>query len=72
MDPLSITASVIALLQITRTSGNALNKLLSLRDAPQQLQQLWNEAEALRCEYLPSHILQPDTRNTNCESRPLA
>jgi hypothetical protein len=50
MDPLSITASAIAVLQIAGTSGNALNALLSLRDAPQQLQQLWNEAEALRGE----------------------
>jgi hypothetical protein len=48
MDPLSITASVIAVLQIAGTSANAFNKLLSLREAPQQLQQLWNEAEALR------------------------
>jgi hypothetical protein len=48
MDPLSIVASVIAILQISGTSGQALNKLLSLRDAPQHVQQLWNEVEALR------------------------
>jgi hypothetical protein len=50
MDPLSITASVIAVLQIGGASEIALSKLLSLRDAPQQLQQLWNETEALRGE----------------------
>ena len=48
MDPLSATASIIAILQIAGSSGQVLNKLLSLRNAPQQLQQLWNEAEALR------------------------
>ena len=48
MDPLSITASVIAILQIAGTSGQVINKLLALRDAPEQLQQLWNEAESLR------------------------
>ncbi|KAF8859350.1 ankyrin [Acephala macrosclerotiorum] len=48
MDPLSITGTVIAILQIAGSTGQVLNMLLSLRDAPQQLQQLWNEAEALR------------------------
>ena len=48
MDPLSVTASAIAILQILGTSGQVLNTLLSLRKAPIQLQQLWNEAEALR------------------------
>lgn len=48
MDPLAATASIIAILQIAGSSGQLLNKLLSLRDAPQQLQQLWNETEALR------------------------
>ena len=53
MDPLSITASVIAILQIAGSSGNVLHTLLSLRGAPQQLQQLSNEAEALRGECVP-------------------
>jgi hypothetical protein len=53
MDPLSITASAIAILQIAGSSANVLHTLLSLRDAPQQLLQLWNEAEALRGESVP-------------------
>ncbi|KAL8789421.1 MAG: hypothetical protein Q9213_001178 [Squamulea squamosa] len=48
MDPLSITASVLAILHVAGGSAQVLHKLLSLRDAPQQLQQIWNEAEALR------------------------
>ena len=54
MDPLSITASVLTILQVTRASWRGIDVLLSLRDAPQQLQQLLNEAEALRGEFLAS------------------
>ena len=50
MDPLSITASVIGILHFTGSAGQLFHKLLSLRDAPQQLLQLWNEVEALRGE----------------------
>ncbi|KAF2014140.1 ankyrin [Aaosphaeria arxii CBS 175.79] len=48
MDPLSVAAGVIAILQATGIAGQGVHKLLALRDAPQQLYQLWNEAEALR------------------------
>ena len=58
MDPLSITGTVLAILQLAGNSAQGLNKLLSLRGAPQQLQQMWSEAEALRGEPLPE-LSQP-------------
>lgn len=63
MDPLSITGTVIAILQLARSSGQGLNKLLSLRGAPQQLQQMWNEAEALRGEPLLELSHPPSLRH---------
>ena len=59
MDPLSITGTVLAILQVTGSSGHILNKVLSLRNAPQQLQQLWNEAEALRGQSQPNSYRRP-------------
>lgn len=58
MDPLSIAGSVVAILGVAGSSGQFLNKLLSLRGAPVQLQQMWNEAEALRSESWPD-LFQP-------------
>ena len=48
MDPLSITASSIAVLSAVTSSGKGIGKLVSLRDAPLELQALSNEAEAFR------------------------
>lgn len=48
MDPLSITASCIAVLQAATTSGSILRRLVELRHAPERLQELSNELEALR------------------------
>ena len=48
MDPLSITASVIAVLGAASTSGAAIRKLVALRKAPEELDALLNEGEALR------------------------
>ncbi|OTA40007.1 hypothetical protein BTJ68_00202 [Hortaea werneckii EXF-2000] len=48
MDPLSITASCIAILEASTATGKALNKLIALRKAPEDLQQLFNEREASR------------------------
>ncbi|KAI7487802.1 hypothetical protein KC351_g2384 [Hortaea werneckii] len=48
MDPLSITASCIAILGASTATGKALNKLIALRKAPEDLQQLFNEREASR------------------------
>ncbi|RMX88844.1 hypothetical protein D0869_01331 [Hortaea werneckii] len=48
MDPLSITASCIAILGASTATGKALNKLATLRNAPADLQQLFNEREASR------------------------
>lgn len=48
MDPLSITASAIAVLGALTASGKGLNKLLSLPKAPEQLQTLSNELESFR------------------------
>lgn len=59
MDPLSITGTVLAILQITGSSGHILNKVLSLQNAPRQLQQLWNEAEALRGQSEPESYRPP-------------
>ena len=59
MDPLSITGTVLAILQVTGSSGHILNKVLSLRNAPEQLQQLWNEAEALRGQSQPNSYRRP-------------
>jgi len=50
MDPLSLTVSALTILQAAGAAGKGIHKLLSLKDAPQQLQQLSNEAEALRGE----------------------
>ena len=50
MDPLSVTASAIAILQLAGSSGQVLGTLRSLRDAPQQLQQYCTEVETLRGE----------------------
>lgn len=48
MDPLSITASVIAVLQAVNGTGKGIGKLISLRNAPAELQALSNEIEAFR------------------------
>lgn len=48
MDPLSITASSIAVLSAVTLSGKNFNKLLSLRKAPAEVLELSNEVEALR------------------------
>jgi hypothetical protein len=48
MDPLSITASSIAILGMITGTGRGISKLVSLRDAPIELQALYNEAEAFR------------------------
>ena len=48
MDPLSITASCIAVLGALTTSGKGLSKLIALRHSPDELQDLSNEVEGLR------------------------
>ncbi|KAI7346086.1 hypothetical protein KC320_g8049 [Hortaea werneckii] len=48
MDPLSITASCLAILGASTATGKALRKLIDLRKAPEELQQLFNEREASR------------------------
>lgn len=48
MDPLSITASSIAVLGALTTSGKGLSKLISLRHALEELHDLENEVEGLR------------------------
>ncbi|RMY62881.1 hypothetical protein D0865_00193 [Hortaea werneckii] len=48
MDPLSITASCIAILGASTATGKALRKLTALRNVPGDLQQLFNEREASR------------------------
>ena len=48
MDPLSITASAIAVLQGISGTGKGISKLMTLRNAPLELQALYNEIEALR------------------------
>ena len=48
MDPLSITASIIAILGASTATGKTLSKLTALRNAPGDLQQLFNEREASR------------------------
>lgn len=48
MDPLSITASCIAILGASTATGKTLSKLTALRNAPGDLQQLFNEREASR------------------------
>ena len=48
MDPLSIAASSIAVLGAVTSTGKGIGKLVSLRDAPVELQALSNEAEAFR------------------------
>lgn len=63
MDPLSIIASSIAILQFTGATGKVLQHLLTLRDAPQQLQQLWNESEALKALLLETERYLTRKRN---------
>lgn len=48
LDPLSFTASLIAVTGALSTSGQILEKLLSLRQAPTKLLALINEVNALR------------------------
>lgn len=48
MDPLSITASCLAVLGAAGKSGEGLKKLMSLSDAPDTIASLSNEVEALR------------------------
>jgi hypothetical protein len=48
MDPLSITASSIAILGAITGTGKGIGKLVSLRHAPAELQALSNEVEAFR------------------------
>jgi len=48
MDPLSITASCLAILGASTATGKAIHKLIALRKAPEDLQQLFNEREASR------------------------
>ncbi|RMZ06183.1 hypothetical protein D0862_04716 [Hortaea werneckii] len=48
MDPLSITASCIAILGASTATGKAISKLTALRNASGELQQLFNEREASR------------------------
>jgi hypothetical protein len=48
MDPLSIAASSIAVLGAVTSTGKGIGKLVSLRNAPIELQALSNEAEAFR------------------------
>jgi hypothetical protein len=48
MDPLSITASSIAILGTITGTSKGISKLVSLRDAPIELQALYNEVEAFR------------------------
>ena len=48
MDPLSITASAIAVLSAVTGAGRGLNRIVDLRKAPAEIQALYNEVEALR------------------------
>jgi hypothetical protein len=48
MDPLSITAGVIAVLGAVSASSTGVHKLHGLRNAPEELAALFNEVEALR------------------------
>lgn len=48
MDPLSITASSIAVLGVITGAGKGINKLIALRQAPANLQNLSNDIEAFR------------------------
>ena len=48
MDPLSVIASFIAVLQALTAAGKGVNKILDLRKAPVELQALFNEVQALR------------------------
>lgn len=48
MDPLSISASCIAILGALATSAKGLHRLIALRDAPEEMRHLSNELESLR------------------------
>lgn len=48
MDPLSISASIVALMGAAATASKAIEKLISLRKAPEQLRQLFNEVRSPR------------------------
>ncbi|KAL6411852.1 hypothetical protein AUP68_04231 [Ilyonectria robusta] len=47
MDPLSITASVLAVLGAVGQTAKALKKLWGLKDAPEELASLVNEVHSL-------------------------
>ena len=52
MDPLSLTASVIAITGAVATATKLLNKLLALRNFPLKLQQLYNEVSDIHAVLL--------------------
>ncbi|KXH39178.1 B-cell lymphoma 3-encoded protein [Colletotrichum nymphaeae SA-01] len=57
MDPLSITTSILTILQLTsKGSGLALGALKSLREAPETFKQLITDAEVLRCLLLDTEV----------------
>ncbi len=49
MDPLSLTASIIAIVQISGTIGKGLKKIVNLRNAPDIFLALNNEVADLQC-----------------------
>jgi hypothetical protein len=52
MDPLSLTASVVAITGAVATTTKLLNKLLALRNFPLKLQQLYNEVSDIHAVLL--------------------
>lgn len=50
MDPLSLTASIIAVIGAASATAQALEKLRSLRHAPQQILVVLNEVCRLACQ----------------------
>lgn len=49
MDPLSLTASIVAIIQLSGTIGKGLKKLIDLRNTPDILLALNNEVTDLQC-----------------------
>jgi len=66
MDPLSLTASIIAVVTALHSAAQGLEKILSIREAPEQLAQVYNEVSrslAQTRSFLPTVTLPSAIRS---------
>ncbi|KIM98373.1 hypothetical protein OIDMADRAFT_181787 [Oidiodendron maius Zn] len=72
MDPLSITASVIAVVQLTATVGSGFRRLLAVRGATDQLLQLMNEVTDFDALIHDIYRIVEDHKNVPLDSAALS